>query len=161
SKIADDTKEIILESAAFDPVTVRLGGRSLATFTDASARFERGSDPTLVTVAAGRIAHLLQAAGVAEVTGPLGIAGDWTDPERVVELRAAELSAFLGRAFGDVEIVERLSAYGFESRGGLSFKVPPHRLWDIESEEDLFEEVARSVGFNDLPEGLPPVALGA
>jgi phenylalanyl-tRNA synthetase beta chain len=161
SKIQDDTKEIILESAAFDPVCVRLGGRSLQTFTDASARFERGSDPTLAAVAAGRIAQLLADAGVAEVTGPLGIVGDWKDPERVLELRASELSAFLGREFAPSEIVERLTAYGFEQRGALSFKVPPHRLWDVESEEDLFEEVARSVGFNDLPEGLPPVGLGA
>ena len=161
SKIHDDTTEIILESAAFDPVTVRLGGRSLATFTDASARFERGSDPTLVAVAAGRIAQLLADAGVAEVTGPLGQVGDFRDPNRVLPLRADELSAFLGRAFSEAEIVERLGAYGFEHQGQLAFKVPTHRLWDVESEEDLFEEVARSVGFNDLPEGLPPVALGA
>jgi phenylalanyl-tRNA synthetase beta chain len=161
SKIHDDTREIVLESAAFDPVAVRLGGRSLQTFTDASARFERGSDPTLVTVAAGRIAQLLVDAGVAEPTGPLGLVGGWKDPERVVALRAEELSAFLGRAFGEAEIVERLSAYGFQERGKLSFKVPPHRLWDVESEEDLFEEIARSVGFNELPEGLPPVGLGA
>lgn len=161
SKIQDDTKEIILESAAFDPVTVRLGGRSLATFTDASARFERGSDPTLASVAAGRIAHLLKEAGVAELAGALGVVGDWRDPNRVVPLRAGELAAFLGREFSEAEIVERLTAFGFEPRPSLSFKVPPHRLWDVESEEDLFEEVARSVGFNDLPEGLPPVALGA
>jgi phenylalanyl-tRNA synthetase beta chain len=161
SKIQDDTKEIILESAAFDPVAVRIGGRSLATHTDASARFERGSDPTLAAVAAGRIAQLLAEAGVAEVTGPLGVVGDWKDPERVLPLRAAELSRFLGRDFPENEIVERLTAYGFEQRGALAFKVPPHRLWDVETEEDLFEEVARSVGFNDLPEGLPPVALGA
>lgn len=161
SKIQDDTKEIILESAAFDPVTVRLGGRSLQTFTDASARFERGSDPELVTVAAGRIAQLLIDAGVAELTGPLGLVGDWKDPNRVVPLRGEELSTFLGRPFEEAEIVQRLSAYGFEHRGGLSFKVPTHRLWDIESEEDLFEEVARSVGLNELPEGLPPVAIGA
>jgi phenylalanyl-tRNA synthetase beta chain len=161
SKITDETTDIILESAAFDPVTVRLGGRALQTFTDASARFERGSDPTLVTVAAGRIAHLLERAGVAEVTGPLGLVGDWKNPERAVTVRASELSAFLGRSFAESEVVERLTAYGFEHRGGLSFLVPAHRLWDVESEEDLFEEVARSVGFNDLPESLPPVALGA
>jgi phenylalanyl-tRNA synthetase beta chain len=161
SKIQDDTTEIILESAAFDPVTVRLGGRSLQTFTDASARFERGSDPTLASVAAGRIAHLLAEAGVAEVTGPLGVVGAWKDPERLLTLRASELCAFLGRAFGEPEIIERLAAFGFEHRGNLTFKVPPHRLWDVESEEDLFEEIARSVGFNDLPEGLPPVGLGA
>jgi phenylalanyl-tRNA synthetase beta chain len=161
SKIHDDTQEIILESAAFDPVAVRIGCRSLATHTDASARFERGSDPTLAAVAAGRIAHLLAEAGVAEVTGPLAVVGDWRDPNRILALRAAELSRFLGRAFGETEIIERLTAYGFEHRGGLSFKVPPHRLWDVESEEDLFEELARSVGFNDLPEALPPVALGA
>jgi phenylalanyl-tRNA synthetase beta chain len=161
SKIQDDTKAIILESAAFDPVAVRIGGRSLATHTDASARFERGSDPTLVTVAAGRIADLLAAAGVAEVTGPLGIVGDWKDPQRVIQLRADELSRFLGRDFAEPEIVDRLTAYGFLHCGALKFQVPPHRLWDVESEEGLFEEVARSVGLNELPEGLPPVALGA
>jgi phenylalanyl-tRNA synthetase beta chain len=160
SKIQDDTTEIILESAAFDPVAVRIGGRALAVHTDASARFERGSDPTLAAVAAGRIAQLLAEAGVAEVTGPLGVVGAWIDPERVVPLRAPELSAFLGRDFAESEVVERLTAYGFEPRSP-GFKVPAHRLWDVESEEDLFEEVARSVGFNDLPEGLPPVALGA
>jgi phenylalanyl-tRNA synthetase beta chain len=161
SKISDDTQEIILESAAFDPVTVRLGGRALQTFTDASARFERGSDPTLASVAAGRIVHLLAEAGVAELAGPLGVVGDWRDPERVLSLRSGELSAFLGRSFGEAEIVERLAAFGFEQRGSSAFKVPPHRLWDVEAEEDLFEEIARSVGFNELPEGLPPVGLGA
>ncbi len=161
SKIVDDTEEIILESAAFDPVAVRIGGRALAVKTDASARFERGSDPTLAAVAAGRIAYLLKEAGVAEVTGPLGCVGDWKDPERVVALRPGELSAFLDRPFEAPEVVRRLAAYGFEPRGELSFKVPPHRLWDVESEEDLFEEIARSVGFNDLPESLPPVARGA
>jgi phenylalanyl-tRNA synthetase beta chain len=142
-------------------VAVRLGGRALQTFTDASARFERGSDPTLAAVAAGRIAHLLKEAGVAEVTGPLAVVGAWQDPKRVVQLRASELCAFLGRNFAEAEIVERLAAFGFEHLGDLSFQVPTHRLWDVESEEDLFEEIARSVGFNDLPEGLPPVALGA
>lgn len=161
SKITDDTTDILLEAAAFDPVTVRLGGRSLQTFTDASARFERGSDPTLTAVAAGRIAHLLQQAGVAELAGPLAVVGDWQDPRRAVAVRASELSAFLGRHFDEAEIAARLGAYGFEHLGQLSFQVPPHRLWDVESEEDLFEEVARSVGFNDLPEALPPVALGA
>lgn len=161
SKITDDTQEIILESAAFDPVTVRVGGRALATHTDASARFERGSDPTLAAVAAGRIAQLLNEAGIAEVTGPLGVVGAWTDPARVIQLRADEASTFLGRAFAEAEIVERLSAYGFAHEGQLAFRVPPQRIWDVESEEDLFEELARSVGFNDLPEGLPPVGLGA
>ena len=161
SKIQDDTKEIILESAAFDPVAVRIGGRSLATHTDASARFERGCDPTLASVAAGRIAHLLAEAGVAQLSGPLGVVGDWQDPNRILPLRRSELSAFLGRDFSEAEIIERLAAFGFDQRDQLSFKVPAHRLWDVESEEDLFEEIARSVGFNDLPEGLPPVALGA
>ena len=161
SKIQDDTREIILESAAFDPVAVRIGGRALATHTDASARFERGSDPTLASVAAGRIAHLLAEAGVAELTGPLAVVGEWQDPNRVLQLDAGELSAFLGRHFAPSEIVERLAAYGFEHHAGLSFRVPPHRLWDVEAQEDLFEEIARSVGFNDLPEALPPVALGA
>jgi phenylalanyl-tRNA synthetase beta chain len=161
SKIVDETREIILESAAFDPVAVRMGGRALAVKTDASARFERGSDPTLAAVAAGRIAHLLQTAGVAEVAGPLASVGSFRDPERVIELRPQELSAFLEREFTPAEIVERLGAYGFVERGPLRFQVPPHRLWDVESEEDLFEEIARSVGFNDLPESLPAVARGA
>ncbi len=161
SKISDDTREIVLESAAFDPVTVRIGARALAVHTDASARFERGSDPTLATVAAGRIARLLADAGVAQPTGPTGVAGHWTDPGRVVRLRRDELARFLGRDFSLEEIVERLTAYGFMHQGELAFRIPPHRLWDVEWEEDLFEELARSVGFNDLPEGLPAVGLGA
>ena len=161
SKIHDQTREIILESAAFDPVAVRIAGRALATHTDASARFERGSDPSLAAVAAGRIAHLLEQAKLAEVTGPLGVVGAWQDPKRTIQLRQAELERFLARPFDMAEIVDRLGAYGFAHQGDLHFLVPPARLWDVEFEEDLFEEVARSVGFNELPEGLPPVGLGA
>jgi phenylalanyl-tRNA synthetase beta chain len=161
SKIQDDTREIILESAAFDPVAVRIGGRSLAVHTDASARFERGCDPTLATQAAGRIVDLLEQAGVAELSGPLGCVGAWQNPGRVIPLRRDELERFFGRSFEEAEVIERLAAYGFVHQGALRFLVPAARLWDAESEEDLFEEIARSVGFDELPGGLPPVGLGA
>ena len=161
SKVRDDTREFLLESAAFDPVTVRMGARSLAIRTDASARFERGSDPTLVALAAGRVAYLLQHANVAKATAPLGSVGVWQDPKRVIRLNKGELEHFLSRSFEDAEVVERLAAYGFAHVGGFEFLVPPARLWDVEFEEDLFEELARSVGFNELSQSLPLVSLGA
>jgi phenylalanyl-tRNA synthetase beta chain len=160
SKIQDDTREIVLESAAFDPVSVRIAARALAVHTDAAARFERGSDPTLAAVAAERIALLLEQAGAAQISGALGSAGAWRDPERVVTLRLGELERFFERRFDEAEVTARLAAYGFENLGEGRFRVPPHRLWDVESEEDLFEELARSIGFNALPEGLP-IARGS
>ncbi len=160
SKVTDTTKRMLLESAAFDPVAVRLAARKTRIATDSSARFERGCDPTLVPVASERIAHVLTQAGAAEPTGPLAMVGDWADAQHTVSLDFADLSAFFERDFDPAEVKRILEGYGFTAVDDTTFRVPPHRAWDVVEPEDLYEELARAVGYNELPEALPAIDAG-
>jgi phenylalanyl-tRNA synthetase beta chain len=168
SKATAASRRLLLESAAFDPVAVRKGSRRLRVSTDASARFERGCDPALPLTGAGRVAHLLETWAGAHHRG-VGVAGDWRDPERTIALRPDRVGAYFHRPFPAAEIAERLAGYGFtistgsEGSGGpeeLAVRVPSARLWDVHNREDLYEELARNVGYDELPLALPPVAMG-
>ena len=163
SKTTDATQRIILESAAFDPIAVRKASRSLGIHTDSSARFERGSDPSQVLVGAGRVVHLLEEHGWSR-TGDTGMVGDWTDEKRKISIRTEAASTFLDHPLDDDEITDRLGRYGFAvegSSGDLVAQVPPHRIWDVEFTADLYEELAKSIGYNDTATNLPPVDMGA
>lgn len=164
SKTTAETTRLLLESACFDPVTVRKGKRALDIQTDSAARFERGSDPSLPLVGAGRVAHLLETHAGWRVIGTTGVVGDWTDPNRSLSLEPVRANAFLELSLTTEEITERLQRYGFtvsDAADGLSVVVPPHRLWDVEFTADLYEELAKSVGYNNTPISLPAVGMGA
>jgi len=163
SKTTESTRRILLESAAFDPVAVRKASRALSIHTDSSARFERGSDPSQVLAGAGRVVHLLEAHGWSRL-GPTGMVGQWRDEERTIELRTSAAAAFLDHPLTDNEIADRLRRYGFTttaSNGTLRVTVPPHRLWDVEFPADLYEELAKSIGYNETATNLPRVDMGA
>jgi phenylalanyl-tRNA synthetase beta chain len=164
SKTTATTTRLLLESAHFDPVAVRKASRALGIATDSSARFERGSDPSAVLLGAGRVIQLLESTGSWKRVGATRQVGSWTDPARAIPLSITAASTFLGMALGSTEVVERLERYGFTVHGtgeSLSIIVPPHRLWDVEYPADLYEELAKSIGYNHTPEGLPPVEMGA
>lgn len=166
SKVTAASRRLILESAAFDPVAVRRASRALRVQTDASARFERGADPSLALGGAARVVYLLETYAPARRLGPTTVAGAWRDPRRTIDLDLDRLEAFFGRPFSPAECRERLTPYGFRlddpDRGRqVRIAVPPARLWDVEGPEDIYEEIARSVGYNELPEHLPPSSLGA
>lgn len=163
SKATESTTRILLESAAFDPVAVRKASRALGVHTDSSARFERGSDASQVLVGAGRVVGLLEDHGWQRV-GDTGMVGDWTDERRSITIDVAAAGAFLGIEIAAEEIAERLSRYGFTttaSEESVTAVVPPHRVWDVEFVADLYEELAKSIGYNDTPSTLPPVDMGA
>ncbi len=164
SKTTASTRRVLLESAAFDPVAVRLAARALDIATDASARFERGSDPSLPLGGAGRVVHLLEQCGW-RVVGTTGAVGDWTDPARVITLDVSVASAFLATPITADDAAERLTRYGFaitDQQGDtLQVQVPPHRLWDVEWVADLYEELAKSIGYNEIPIRLPSIGVGA
>lgn len=163
SKVTGSTRRMILESATFDPVAVRRASRSLGIHTDAAARFERGADPSLVEVGAGRVIALLRRHAGAVVVGETGVVGDWADPRREITVSAARVTHTLGRSFGVDEIHTRLGRLGFECRieaDHVLARVPPGRLWDVVAPEDLYEELARSVGYNELPVTLPADTVG-
>ncbi|MFT5682068.1 MAG: phenylalanyl-tRNA synthetase beta chain [Myxococcota bacterium] len=163
SKTTPETRRLLLESACFDPVTVRKAKRVLDINTDAATRFERGSDPSLPLVGAGRVAYLLRQHAGWQLVGTSGDAGAWSDPARTIHLQTQQVATFLGMPLAAEELSERLSRYGFTltpTADGFSVVVPPSRLWDVEFRADLYEELARSIGYNNTPTILPAVGMG-
>ena len=165
SKTTAQTTRILLESATFDPVAVRKASASLDLHTDSSARFERGGDPSRPLVGAGRVAHLLTREAGWSVVGETGRFGAWTDPQRTLPLSSEAASAFLALPLEPADVSSRLERYGFHcestQEGEFLVQVPPHRLWDVEHTADLYEELAKSIGYSQTPSVLPPVDRGS
>lgn len=163
SGITDKTTRILLESACFDPVAVRIASRQLNQATDAAARFMRGGDPTLPLIGAARVAYLLEQYAGYEV-GSSYTEGDWKNPQRRIDVDVAKTNRFIGTELSPMDMAERLTRYGFTVEIGdeeLGVTVPPRRLWDVHFEADLAEELLKSVGYNNTPITLPPVQMGA
>ena len=159
SEISAQTTDVLIESAYFDPQSVRQTARQLGMDTEASRRFERGADCEGVLRAQQRCVEL-----ISELAG--GVATEdaidvYPQPlsERVVNLRPARVTELTSLTVEPKEIVRILSGLGFEEKeqvdGRLSFKVPSWRI-DVEQEEDLVEEVARHTGYEKIGEELPP-----
>ena len=166
SKTTETTTRLLLESATFDPVAVRKASRALGIHTDSSARFERGSDPERALWGAGRVVELLEAAGWRR-EGTTGVVGHGSATGRVVSLSASAASVFLDIDLQPAEIAGRLQRYGFDVRvdpddtDRLLCSVPSWRVHDVSFPADLYEELAKSIGYNATPQGLPPVELGS
>ena len=162
SKTTPQTRRIVLESACFDPVHVRKTSRALSIHTTSVARFERGSDPSLPLGGAGRVTFLLESCGWSRA-GKTTMVGAWTNPNRMISLLPDRANAFLQTSMSTQEIIERLHRYGFSSQirdQGIEVVVPPHRLWDVERVSDLYEELAKSIGYNNTPISLPMIERG-
>jgi phenylalanyl-tRNA synthetase beta chain len=156
SEISTQTTDVLIESAYFDPNSVRQTARQLGMDTEASRRFERGADCEGVLRAQQRCVEL-----ICELAG--GVATDdaidvYPQPlsERVINLRPERVTELTSLTVEPAEIVRILTGLGFEQLdGGLSFKVPSWRI-DVEQEEDLVEEVARHTGYEKIGSELPP-----
>jgi phenylalanyl-tRNA synthetase beta chain len=165
SAVTVSTKRILLESACFDPVSVRIASRQLNQPTDAAARFMRGGDPTLPLIGAARVAYLLEKYCGYRI-GNAYTAGDWRDPRRIIDVHVGPMRTFIGANLTALQMADRLTRYGFAAvmdDGAAAFQVivPPHRLWDVHFEADLAEELVKSVGYNETVVTLPHVEMGA
>jgi phenylalanyl-tRNA synthetase beta chain len=161
SEVTESTSDLFLEIATFDPASVRRTRRILGISTDASYRFERGTDPELPPVALARAASLIVAvAGGAVAQGavdlypqPWAAAAIGLRPERVERLLGVDVErGEITRERG--EITRLLQSVGFEvspaEGGALSVRVPSWRR-DCEREVDIIEEVARLYGYDRIP----------
>jgi phenylalanyl-tRNA synthetase beta chain len=159
SEISVDTTDVLIESAYFDPDSVRRTARALGMDTEASRRFERGADIQGVLKAQERCVQL-----ICELAG--GVASEeWLDvyprpvAPRVVSLRPQRVPELTSVSVETPEITRILTGLGFdlvnETANELRFKVPSWRI-DVEQEEDLVEEVARHTGFDKIGSELPP-----
>jgi phenylalanyl-tRNA synthetase beta chain len=158
SAISYSTKRVLLESAHFNATSVRKTARALGMHTDASHRFERGTDPSGTAAALDRAARLIVACcGGSVRRGVVDVVAKRIAP-RVLTLRYPRLVKFLGLDVPLPRVLSILRALGIEvtesGDGILTCTVPTSRV-DLTMEVDLFEEVIRHVGYNALPETLP------
>jgi len=157
SEVTDATRSIVLESAYFNPLSVRRTSRKLGLKTEASTRFERGTDRMLPGTALRRASALLEQIGAAQPRATV-IAGSATDVAlRAVALRRHRVTALLGVSVPDEQISRILVSLGFDVTAavdGWSVTVPARRV-DVAREVDLIEEIARHNGFDKIPGRFP------
>jgi phenylalanyl-tRNA synthetase beta chain len=160
SEIGPATTDVLLESATFDPLVVRRTARRHGLSTEASFRFERGADRAMARTAADIAAALIvQLAGGEVAAGVLDSAPRLPEP-RTIAFSLARLSAFTGCAVPGGFTLRVLAALGCEPNAHgdrVSCTVPTWRV-DLELAEDLYEEVLRHFGYNNVPSRLPALA---
>ena len=155
SEVTESTKNILIESAFFNHSSIRKTAKQLGLSTDASYRFERGTDPNITLWAAQRAAQLIQETAGGEIA--VGEIDAYPKPieKRNTKLRYSRLNQILGYHIEVVEVEKILTRLGFEieekSANDLTVFIPSYRH-DVEREIDLIEEVARIYGYNKIPE---------
>ncbi|OGR68267.1 MAG: phenylalanine--tRNA ligase subunit beta [Elusimicrobia bacterium GWC2_61_19] len=150
--VSDLTDEILIESARFNPPTVRLASKTTGIKSESSYRFERGTDPELTLKAARRLAWLiLEAAPAAKVTQITDVCPVKYQPP-VIEIAPARVNAILGTGIADGEIYACLRSFQPDLKDAKpwKFSVPSYRQ-DIESVWDAAEEIARYIGYDVIP----------
>jgi phenylalanyl-tRNA synthetase beta chain len=158
--ITDKTKNILIESAWWDPVTVRKMSRRHGIHTDASHRFERGADFESTVSSCDLVAALILESGGGKLVGDvIDVVSRHLDQAPVV-LRISEVKRILGGKVGVGEVVRILKKLGFElipeghADAEFRVRIPSWRM-DVEREIDLIEEIARLHGYDKFENTLP------
>ena len=158
SEITQKTTDIFIESAYFDPPSVRRTSKKLNLSSDASYRFERGTDPHALTKAIERTCHLIQELGAGEICS--GVIDTHPQPlqPRKTWLRSSRVNSLLGVTVEKRRVEQLLTRLNFELQrrddDSWTVTIPSYR-WDIEKEIDLIEEVARLYGYDQIPSTMP------
>ena len=156
--ITDKTRNILIESAWWDPVTVRRMSKRHGIHTDASHRFERGADFASTVPSTNRVAELILNSGGGELIGGVIDVIARTLDLAPIELDRREVKRILGEELSDLEISRILTRLGFVLMAGHEnaylVQIPSWRL-DVEREIDLIEEIARLHGYDKFANTLP------
>ena len=156
TEVSEETKNIILESAYFNPTSVRRTSAAHGLRSDSSARFEKGIDPNMQKAALARAVELiLELCPNAVVESSVGVVNK--EEEKVVEITTSYINNYLGITLSTEEIAAILEGLSFtvEVTGeNLVVKVPTRRP-DISIKQDLVEEVIRIYGYDNLASTLP------
>lgn len=149
SEIAEDTVDVVFESANFNGTSIRRTALALGMRTEASAKFEKGLDILNTLPAVNRACELVEMLGAGEVLdGTIDILNFVPQPKQL-KLRADKINALLGTDIDAAEMCRILQELGFGVDGDI-ITVPSWR-GDVEHYSDLAEEVARFYGYNQIP----------
>ncbi|MCM8791413.1 MAG: phenylalanine--tRNA ligase subunit beta [Candidatus Omnitrophica bacterium] len=159
TEVTESTKNILLEAAFFDPISIRRTCRKLGISTESSYRFERGVDPENIVCASYRALGL-----ILELAG--GQPGEFTDinysqtQKRIIDLRPEKVNAVLGIDIPVERMKKILISLGIgipmESKSRLSLQVPSFRN-DLRYEIDIVEEISRIFGYQNIPSTIPSI----
>ncbi len=159
SGVSDDTADVLIESAYFNPERIAHASRKTGMITESSRRFERGTDPLIAPVASGWVARLIRETGGGKI-GPENDArvGDFSGKR--ITLSLAWLNRFTGAdvpAHDVIRITGLLDLSPEPDDDAIVLSVPPRRH-DLNIREDIAEEVLRFFGYNKVPDNTPTVS---
>ena len=153
SGVSDQTTNVFLESAYFNPVWVRKTAKRHALSTDASFRFERGIDPNITLYALKRAALLIQEVAGGEITSDITDLYPAPVAPFAIDITFDYIDRLIGKKIGNDTICKIIGDLGIEiaaqSEDGLSVKVPAYRV-DVQRPADLVEEILRIYGYNNV-----------
>ena len=159
SEVSDQTQDILIESANFNPVSIRRTSKRLGMVTESSYRFERTVDPSITAIAALRAAELMRDLAGGEIARGAVDARPRSVEPLVVSVRPDRVNAVLGTSIDPEAQAGYLNGLEIETalKGAvLECRVPTFRQ-DITREIDLVEEIGRAYGFDNLEMTLPDV----
>jgi phenylalanyl-tRNA synthetase beta chain len=158
AEVNEETNDIVLEAANFDPISVRNSSRTLKLRTDASARFENEPPQELTVRALDAVSRLIIEMAGGKIEGGVDIWPKKPKPAQV-DVTLDEISGLLGSSIKKSEIENILTRFGWEythRRGNFTVTIPFERL-DLRIKEDMIEEIGRVYGYENIPaQSLPP-----
>ena len=161
SEVTDNTKNILLEVAQFNPQNVRKTSRRLTLTSDSSYRFERGIDVEDSIKVINRLANLIQEVAGGEILNGYVDVYPVPHENKVAELNFERLNRFVGKVIPREKVIEILRNLEIDVKDNgetLTLTAPSYR-GDLELEQDYFEEVIRMYGFDNIENILPRVDI--
>lgn len=158
TEVTEATRHVLLEAAYFEPRTIRKTSRQLALQTDASKRFEKGTDPNVLAEALDRAAALIQETAGGKIAEGMIDCKESEFPEIEIHCRLDRLNHLLGTQLSLSEVEEIFGRLHFgcrwNGRDAFAVRVPTYRA-DVREEIDLVEEVARTYGYDNITAATP------
>lgn len=153
SGVTESTVNVFLESAYFDPGSIRKTSKTHGLQTDASFRYERGADPGIIPLAARRAALLIQELAGGHVTGKVQVNYPQPIEKKVIDLDYDRIENFIGKKIGH-DVIENILtwlSYDFiEKRQGGAKVAAPSYMIDVYRECDVVEEILRIYSYNNI-----------
>ena len=162
TEVDENTKNILIESAIFDPVSIRYTARKLELPSEASIRYGKGLSFEYTEMASRRACHLLEKYADAEVVDSFVLVDNEDHTEKILEFVPSDVDKILGITISEDDMkneLERLD-FPYELKNGKFIVTIPRRRLDIDANvNDIAEEIGRLFGYNNLVSSLPSVTV--